>query len=172
MEADRKADKEEIEADRKAWRGEMAAMRDRWMNDNHNEAMACQEMEARQEEEGPTSMEMKPEATEEEEESPQQTPKYCRSENRRRNGVGTDNWPRNAAARNRRIQHGKIVDPQRNWPTRRCPVVQQWHDARETSACRTRPAVRKWHSTGDTSSGTIRLGTTLQEVPTEGRDFR
>jgi hypothetical protein len=45
----------------------MAAMRDRWMNDNHNETMACQEMEARQEEEGPTSVEMEPVAIEEEE---------------------------------------------------------------------------------------------------------
>jgi hypothetical protein len=51
----------------KAWREEMAAMTDKWTNDNHVGTMACQEMEARQKKEGPTSVEMKPEATGEEE---------------------------------------------------------------------------------------------------------
>jgi hypothetical protein len=43
----------------------MVAMRSKWVNDNHNETLACQEMEACQEEEGPTSVEIKSEATEE-----------------------------------------------------------------------------------------------------------
>jgi hypothetical protein len=84
-EADRKADKEEIktnqekaetrhkdflarlDADSKAWRKEMAAMRNKWVNDNRDETLAYQEMEARQEEKKPTSPDRKPEAAQKEE---------------------------------------------------------------------------------------------------------
>jgi hypothetical protein len=48
---------EEMMADWRAWREEM---RDKRVKDNHHNTLACQEMEARQ-------VEMKPEATEEEE---------------------------------------------------------------------------------------------------------
>jgi hypothetical protein len=54
------------QANMKAWREEMAAMRDKRMNANHDETMACQEMEARQDEKGPTSVETKPEAAQKE----------------------------------------------------------------------------------------------------------
>jgi hypothetical protein len=55
-----------IRAETKAWREEMAAMRDKRVNDNHDETLACQEMEARQEEEGPTSADRKPEVAQDE----------------------------------------------------------------------------------------------------------
>jgi hypothetical protein len=45
----------------------MAAVRDRWMNNNHNETLASQEMEAHQEERKPTSLVRKPEAAEQRE---------------------------------------------------------------------------------------------------------
>jgi hypothetical protein len=82
MDADRKADQEKAEADReerrvgqekllkemKAWREEMAAMRNKWVNDNHNETMACQEIEARPEEEKePTPVNTKPEVAQQDE---------------------------------------------------------------------------------------------------------
>jgi hypothetical protein len=35
---------------------------------------------------------------------------------RRRNGVGTENWQRSIAPKNRRIRKGKMVHPRRNWP--------------------------------------------------------
>jgi hypothetical protein len=66
MEADRKADHEEMMAMMKAW-GETL---DAWSTDtkdNGEETMACQEkMEVRLEEEEPTSVEMKPEVPHEE----------------------------------------------------------------------------------------------------------
>jgi hypothetical protein len=40
----------------------MAVMRSKWVNDNRDETLACQEMEARQEEKKPTSPDRKPEA--------------------------------------------------------------------------------------------------------------
>jgi hypothetical protein len=82
MDADRKADQEKAEADRvegrvgqekllkemKAWREEMAAMRNKWVNNNHNETMACQEIEARPEEEKePTPVNTKPEVAQQDE---------------------------------------------------------------------------------------------------------
>jgi hypothetical protein len=55
-----------LESDRqasmRAWREEMAIMRNKWVNDNRDETLACQEMEARQEEKKPTSPDRKPEA--------------------------------------------------------------------------------------------------------------
>ena len=54
------------EASMKAWREEMAAMTCKWRTDNHKETIACQEMEASQEEE-PTSLDRKPEAAEQQE---------------------------------------------------------------------------------------------------------
>ncbi|XP_023713483.1 putative uncharacterized protein DDB_G0292636 [Cryptotermes secundus] len=65
--ADRKAEKEEREANMKAWREEMTTMRDKWVNDNHDETLTCQEMEARQIERKPTSLDRKPEAAQKEE---------------------------------------------------------------------------------------------------------
>jgi hypothetical protein len=79
-EADRKADKEVIrtsqeeaetlarlDAETKARREEMAVMRNKWVNDNRDETLACQEMEARQEEKKPTSPDRKPEAAQKDE---------------------------------------------------------------------------------------------------------
>jgi hypothetical protein len=97
MDANRKADQEKAEADReerrvsqekllkemKAWREEMAAMRNKWVNDNHNE-------------ETPTSPDRKPEAAQKAE-APAENATVM-PKNRRRNGVGTDNWPQNTAA--------------------------------------------------------------------------
>jgi hypothetical protein len=70
MDAETEANRREtvvIRAETKARREEMAAMRDKRVNENHEETMACQEMEARQEEKGPTSVETKPEAAQKEE---------------------------------------------------------------------------------------------------------
>jgi hypothetical protein len=55
-----------MDANMKAWREEMAAMRNKCANDNHNETLACQEMEARPEEK-PISVDRKPEKAEERE---------------------------------------------------------------------------------------------------------
>jgi hypothetical protein len=89
MEADRKADHEEMMAMIKAW----GKMLDAWSTDtkaNGEETMACQEtMEVRLEEEEPTSVEMKPEVAHEE------VPLEL--------GVGTnDIWPLSAARRRKR----------------------------------------------------------------------
>jgi hypothetical protein len=86
MDADRKADKEEMKADIKAWREEIAAeteaikTRTRAIRENmgtshkkmvaviepgrNMETIACHEMEAHPEEEKPASVDMKPEAAE------------------------------------------------------------------------------------------------------------
>ncbi|PNF26045.1 hypothetical protein B7P43_G06353 [Cryptotermes secundus] len=48
------------EANTKAWREEVATMRDEKTNANHNETLACQEMEARQDERKPASLDRKP----------------------------------------------------------------------------------------------------------------
>jgi hypothetical protein len=63
MEADRKADKEE----KKAHRRELKEMMEKIMNANHVETTACQGMEARPEEEVPTSPDRKPETAQKEE---------------------------------------------------------------------------------------------------------
>ena len=49
--------------DRKAWQEEMAAITGEWGKDSRKETLACQEMEARQEEE-PISLDRNPEAAE------------------------------------------------------------------------------------------------------------
>jgi hypothetical protein len=51
----------------KAWREEMVAMRDKRMDANHDETLACHEMEARQDEEKPISRDRNPEAAQKEE---------------------------------------------------------------------------------------------------------
>jgi hypothetical protein len=50
-----------------AWRKEMVAMRDKRMDANHDKTLACQEMEARQDQEQPISRDRKPEAAQKEE---------------------------------------------------------------------------------------------------------
>ena len=134
------------QANMKAWREEMAAMRDKWVNDNDVETTAFQEMEARQDEKKPTSLDRKPEAAQKEEVPkvdevmPVGEPKKRRRDQKL------------AAERRfqkpKKIRLEKIVDPRRNWPspaertratvrdwhsksrkpTRRCPVARQWHD--------------------------------------------
>jgi hypothetical protein len=56
-----------ILAETEALREEMAVMRNQWVNDNRDETLACQEMEARLEEEKPVSVCTKPAAAQQEE---------------------------------------------------------------------------------------------------------
>jgi hypothetical protein len=55
-----------IRAETEALREEMAVMRYKWVNDNRDEMLACQEMEARLEEEKPVSVCTKPAAAQQE----------------------------------------------------------------------------------------------------------
>jgi hypothetical protein len=61
------ANQAKAEADRQAHRREIKEIMEKIMNFNHNEAMACQEMEAHQEERKPTSPDRRPEAAQEDE---------------------------------------------------------------------------------------------------------
>jgi hypothetical protein len=56
-----------IRAETKARREEMAIMRNKWVNDNLDETLASQEMEARQEEKEPISPDRKPKAAQKDE---------------------------------------------------------------------------------------------------------
>jgi hypothetical protein len=68
MEADReekKVDKENLPEEMKAWREEIHSLRFETKN-TRKEPMACQEVESRLEEDEPSSVDMKPEVTQEE----------------------------------------------------------------------------------------------------------
>jgi hypothetical protein len=56
-----------LDAEMKARREEIAVMRNKWVNDNRDETLACQEMEAHQEEKKPTSPDRKAEAAQKDE---------------------------------------------------------------------------------------------------------
>jgi hypothetical protein len=66
MDADMKAWREKADADMKAWGDEICWMQVETTN-TRKETMACQEMEARQEEEEPSSVDRKPEVAEQRE---------------------------------------------------------------------------------------------------------
>jgi hypothetical protein len=113
-------------AETKALREEMAIMRNKWVNNNRDETLACQEMEARQEEKKPTSPDRKPE-TAQKDEDPVDDAEAMPVGEPKKKGVGTEKWPRSTAARNR------SVDPRWNWPS---PVegranVQRLHGKRQ-----------------------------------------
>jgi hypothetical protein len=63
MDANMKAWREKTDADMEAWQKEICSMRFETTN-TRNETLACQEMEAHQEEEEPSSVDMKPEVVE------------------------------------------------------------------------------------------------------------
>jgi hypothetical protein len=65
MDASMKSWRENADAEMEAWQGEICPMRFE-TTDTRNETLACQEMEARQEEEEPSSVERKPEVAERE----------------------------------------------------------------------------------------------------------
>jgi hypothetical protein len=104
------------------------------MNFNHNEAMACQDMEAHQEERKPTSPDRKLEAAQEDEVPAEDTT------------VMPVREPKKKRCRDRTLatecrcqkpnRHGRMVYPRKNWlpPAGKCPAVQQWHGARGTSS--------------------------------------
>jgi hypothetical protein len=108
--------------------------------------MACQEMEARPEEEKPTSADRKPEAAEEykvpvedAEVIPVGEPKKKRrrdrklaAEHRRQKPITSTRencGPKERLAVARRGTSHRAESAQKMQPTRRCPVARQWHDS-------------------------------------------
>jgi hypothetical protein len=178
MEASRKKDKEEMEAIKartKAMREEMGTSHMEMVSEckpkTEIKTMACQEMEARQEEK-PTSLDRKPEAAEERhvpEENAEVIPvgeprkKRCRDRQlaqktptdrkmccratvaRHKRDIVKSYLPQEKCRPRKELSllelgratvqqwHGKVTRE----AARRCPIAQQWHDARETPSCRT-----------------------------------
>jgi hypothetical protein len=146
MDANMKAWREKADADMKAWE-EICWMLFETMN-TRNETWACQEMEVCQEEEGPTSVEMKPEATEEEEVpavgAEVMSVREPKKKRRRDRKLAAEHH-RQMKERTQDGCRGRLVVAHRGTSRRvdvakqkksagRCPTMQQWHGARGTSS--------------------------------------
>jgi hypothetical protein len=84
--------------------------------------MACQGMEARQEEK-PTSMDRKLEAAQQEE-VPVEDAEVIPVGEPKKESVGTEYWPRSTAARNQKLRHGRIAVARRG-TSRRAKVARK-----------------------------------------------
>jgi hypothetical protein len=78
--------------------------------------MACQEMEAHQAEEEPTSADRNPEAAKQRK-APAEDAEIMPVGEPKKKGVGTENWPRSTAARKQKLRHGRIANPRKDWPS-------------------------------------------------------
>jgi outer membrane biosynthesis protein TonB len=121
------------------------------------ETMACQEMEAHQEEKKPTSSDRKPEAAQKTE-------------------VPAENatvMPVREPKKERRRDRKLAAEHRRQKPSRRATVARRTRDTLAPNMTRSAKVARRKEDTSEgTASGTTRLGKALQEEPSEGGDSR